>query len=132
MVLLPILVAGVTIAGSGSPSRSWRSEFIGPTKPALTLLDVATAAARRDSFNIGRTLGQRPRVPPRAYRTGHYSVATRASAIFAGAVLGSFAGMAAGGGLDKMTSGGECLTFMAYGIPVGAVIGGVLAGRAVQ
>lgn len=131
MVLLPILVAGMTIAGSGSTSPSSRIEFTGPTKPAVTLLDAATAAARRDSFNIGRTLGQRPR-PPRAYRTGHYSVATRASAIFAGAVLGSFAGMAAGGGLDKITSGGECLTFMTYGIPVGAVIGGVLAARAVQ
>ena len=132
MVLLPILVAGITIAGSGSTSPSSRVEFIAPAKPAVTLLDVATAAARRDSFNIGRTLAHRPRVPPRAHGTGHYSVATSASAIFAGAVLGSFGGMAVGGVFDKMSSGGECLTFMKGGIPVGAVIGGILAGRAVQ
>ena len=131
MILLPILLAGITVTGPGSTLPASSREITLPTTRGVTLLSAATAAAQRQSFTIGRTLGQRPPMP-RGPRRSHYSLATRVTAIFAGAVLGSFGGATAGGAIDKMTSNGECLTFTTFGMPIGAAIGGVLAARAVQ
>lgn len=131
MILLPILLAGITVTGSGSTLPTSSREIMASTTRGVTLLDAATAAAQRQSFTIGRTLGRRPPMP-RGPRRTRYSFATRVTAIFAGAMLGSFGGMAAGGALDKMTTNGECLTFTKYGMPIGAAIGGVLAARSVQ
>ena len=63
---------------------------------------------------------------------GPYLAAHSRQAIFAGAVLGSFAGIAGGGVMDKVTSNGECLTFAKYGMFVGAAVGGLLTARGVR
>src|SRR5262245_45418876 len=114
MILLPILFAGVIVTGSPAPSSP--TELADAWRPATTLLSAATAAARRDALSIGRTQRLRP-IPARPMASsGRHSVATRTSAIFAGAVMGALGGILAGATLDKMTSGGECATFASYGI----------------
>jgi len=129
MLLLPVLVAGLLTTGSPAGSSASQLET---RKPAATLLSMATAAAKRDALSLGRTQRLRP-IPARPARsTERHSVATRATAIFAGAVLGSLGGMAAGATIDRMASGGECLIFAQYGIPVGAAIGGLLTARYVR
>lgn len=130
--LLPILFAGaLTGSGSGAPSSS--AEFTAASTPRMTLIEAATAAARRESLAIDR------KPSPRALaargggvRRHRHSVPTRITAIFAGAVLGSFAGLAAGAAVDAATNNGECMTGMKYGMPIGAAVGGFLSARLVR
>ena len=131
-VLLSILLAGaVTGAGSGAPSSS--AESTAASIPRVTLIEAATEVARRESLAINRT-------PSRALagrgvsarRPGRHAVPTRVTAIFAGAVLGSFAGLAAGGAIDAVASNGECLTGMKYGMPIGAAVGALLSAHWVR
>jgi hypothetical protein len=130
MILLPILFAGVIVTGSAAPSSP--IELPSAWKPASTLLSAATAATRRDALSIGPAQRLRPIAARPVRSTGRHSVATRASAIFAGAVMGALGGILAGATVDKMASGGECATFANYGMPIGAAVGGVLTARYVR
>jgi len=130
MILLPVLFAGAIVTGSVAPAPAIQVPAV--SKPATTLLSAATAAAQRDAVSIGRTQRLRP-LPVHALRSAErHSMATRASAIFAGAVMGALGGILAGATIDRMTSGGECATFAGYGIPIGAAIGGLMTARYVR
>jgi hypothetical protein len=59
-------------------------------------------------------------------------MATRATAIFAGAVIGSLAGLVGGAVIDVAAGNEECLTGAAIGMPVGAIVGGALTARLVR
>ncbi len=130
--LLPILVVGATLTGSPSIAPESPAEFTAVSVPRTSLQE---AASRRDWLAFDRTtsvvgaLRARPQV---ARRADHPSLFTRATAIFAGAVLGSFAGIAGGGVMDKVTSNGECLTYTKYGMFIGAAVGGLLTARWVR
>jgi hypothetical protein len=134
---LPILLAAATLSGSGSlPPSSRPAELttITASPPRLTLIAAASAAARRESLALDRKALPVALAagPVSGRRPNRHSVPTRATAIFAGAFLGSLAGMVGGGAIDAATSNGECLTFMKYGMPIGAAVGAVLTARWVR
>ena len=133
--LLPILVVGATLTGSPSIAPGSPAEFTAVSVPRRSLQQAVSEPARRDWLAFDRTtsvvgaLRARPQV---ARRADHPSPFTRATAIFAGALLGSFAGIAGGGVMDKVTSNGECLTNTKYGMFIGAAVGGLLTARWVR
>jgi hypothetical protein len=134
-LVLPILLAGATLTGSGSagPSPSPAGSTLA-SPPHMTLIAAASAAARRESLVLDRTPlpAALAAGPVSGRRPTRHSPPTRATAIFAGAFLGSLAGMVGGGAIDAATSNGECLTFMKYGMPIGAAVGAVLTARWVR
>ena len=132
--LLPILVVGATLTGSPSIARESPAEVTSVSVPPMSLLAAASESARRESPALERTpaVGPLAARPGSARRTDRHSPLTRATAIFAGAVLGSFAGVVGGAAVDMATSNGECLTNAKYGMFVGAAVGGLLTARWVR
>jgi hypothetical protein len=131
-ILLPIFLAGATLTGAPSNLSSPRAELTPVSAPRPTLRAAASAAALRESPRLDRQPGRALPKRPSARRSGRNSVLTRATAIFAGAVIGSFAGFIGGATIDAATSNGECLTFATYGMPIGAGLGGFLTARLVR
>lgn len=127
----PILLAA-TLTGAGTPETA-HTRISSVAAPRLTLSEAVSAAARRESLSVDQRQQASLR-PGRTARRGpvRHSVMTRATAIVAGAVMGSLAGLAGGAVFDLATSNGECLTGMAVGMPVGAILGGVLTARYVR
>jgi hypothetical protein len=133
-IVLPILLVGATLTGSGSAPSSSLGESTEASPPRMTLIAAASAAARRESVALDRESlpVALAAVPMSGRRATRHSVPTRATAIFAGAFMGSLAGMVGGGAIDAATTDGECLTFMKYGMPIGAAVGAVLTARWVR
>ena len=127
-----ILAAAATISGGAAP-RAYSIESM-PTAPRVTLTAAVQEAAKRASPTLDRRQASpvSPTVRMGGFRApGHRTVATRATAIVAGAILGSLGGMLGGAAIDA-ASGGECLTGMSIGLPVGGVLGGVITARLVR
>ena len=132
-ILLPLLLAAATMTGPLAHAAAPPARTIAAPVLPTPLSDGIAAAARHQSLPVSRELmaPSRQRGPVQGgYR--RKSIATRATAIFAGAVLGSLAGIVAGGAFDAVTSNGECLTGMAYGMPIGAGVGAFLTAKWVR
>jgi hypothetical protein len=124
----PILLAAATLIGSGDPGTT-STAALSASISRITLSDAVSEAARRESLRLDQPRALRSAYPGGQYsrrRPGRHSVMTRTTAIVAGAIMGSLAGMLGGAAIDMATSNGECLTGMSFGLPVGAVVGGVL------
>jgi hypothetical protein len=130
----PILLVAATVIGSGEPGTT-STKALSASVSRITLSAAVSAAARRESLRLDQPQALRSPYPGSQYsrrRSGRRSVMTRTTAIVAGAVMGSLAGMLGGAAIDMATSNGECLTGMSVGLPVGAVVGGVLTAHWVR
>jgi hypothetical protein len=133
-IVCPILLAAATLTSAGGPGTAHTRVSSAPA-PLMTLSDAVYAAARRESLSLNqhqapgsaRPLRQNSRRSP-----ARYSAMTRATAIVAGAVMGSLAGLVGGALVDMAASNGECVTGMRVGMPVGAVLGAVVTARYVR
>jgi hypothetical protein len=127
-----ILVA--TLTGAAGPGTAPPAAST-PAAHRLTLSDAVHAAARQELLRADRAQSPgalRPGSQGTRRRSARPSVMTRATAIVAGAVIGSLAGMAGGAAVDMALSNGECFTGMSVGMPVGAVLGAVFTARVVR
>lgn len=133
IIACPILLAAATLTGANSLEMTQPRVAV-PSVRQMTLSDAMAAAARREPLSLDQRAAGAPRPIGRNYRRGpaRPSNMTRATAIVAGAVMGSLAGMVGGAMVDLATSNGECLTGMRVGLPVGAILGGVITARFVR
>lgn len=133
-IVCPILLAAATLTSAGGPGTSHTRVSAAPAA-VMSLSDAVYAAARRESLSLdqhqapgsARPLRQNSRRSP-----ARHSTMTRATAIVAGAVLGSLAGTLGGALVDLAASNGECLTGMSVGMPIGAILGAVVTARYVR
>src|SRR5262245_28365854 len=127
-ILFPVLLAAATMNGAGPKPAEFSTDVAVVSMPRTTLSIAVAAAAPRVRLTLDRGSSVASQLSGRrsARQTGRVSSATRVTAIFAGAVMGSLAGLLVGGAIDAATSNGECLTGMAYGFPIGAAVGGGL------
>lgn len=102
--------------------------------PRTTLSAAVDAAARRESLSLGQLRGPVASSPRRMAGRGRprHSNMTRATAIVAGVIMGSVAGLVGGAVVNATTGNGEVLSGMRVGMPVGAVLGGVVTARLVR
>ena len=133
-ILFPLLLTAATMTGPAVPVAVPRPHIASPSLAGAPLTAAVSAAAKREALSASRGLAAAAWQyrQTAGQRSGRNSIATRVTAIFAGAVLGSVAGMVAGGAIDAATSNGECLTATVYGMPIGAAVGGFLTARWVR
>jgi hypothetical protein len=133
-ILFTLLLTAATMTGPSGHAAAPQPRTIVGAPPGAPLSAAIAAAVRHQSLPASRGLTpiSTQRGPAMTRRHGGNSKATRATAIFAGAVLGSLAGILAGSAFDAMTSNGECLTGAAYGMPIGAGLGAVLTAKWVR
>jgi hypothetical protein len=135
-ILIPILLA----AGSLTPPVPTTSApaFTDGARsvPVRTLSAAVAAAAARPDLAVllqGNAADASGPVRPRSrYTAPRRSLATKTTAVVAGAIIGSLAGLLGGAVVDAAAGNRECFPGMAIGMPVGAIAGGILTARLVR
>jgi len=127
-IVAPIIVAAA-ITTVGSPSVTPLTPLGTAASAHATLLAAASAAVRRQAPVLDRRQGGEARAVRRQtrYQSTGNSIATRASAIFAGTILGALVGTMGGALIGSVGGENGALAGAQVGMPVGAMSGGILA-----
>lgn len=133
MSIVGSIVLAATLTSAGNPGTA-HTRVPSASLPRTTLSEAVDAAARSESLALDQRQASVSSSPGRTARRGpdRHSNMTRATAIVAGAVMGSLAGLAGGAVVDVATRNGECMTGMRVGMPVGAILGAVFTARFVR